>query len=115
MGRGNTAAAVKRFTPSVPTPQSQGRRQRLAPQPWSIHGNPRKTLRRRLWRERPSRARVHPARRAKGLIRSLTESTLEHTRPASQDDILELAGNGVRPIDVTATEPEEQAAAGEQE
>ncbi|CDW96417.1 hypothetical protein THICB2_810013 [Thiomonas sp. CB2] len=25
MGRVNTAAAVKRFTPSVPTPQSQGR------------------------------------------------------------------------------------------
>jgi hypothetical protein len=49
---------------------------------------------------------------AKGLIRSLTESVLDNTRPASQDDILELAGNGVRPIDVTATEPEEQPAAG---
>ncbi len=51
---------------------------------------------------------------AKGLIRSLTDSAFENTRPASQDDILELAGNGVRPIDVTATEPEEQAAAGDQ-
>ena len=52
---------------------------------------------------------------AKGLIRSLTDSALESTRPASQDDILELAGNGVRPIDVTASEPEGGAAAGEQE
>jgi len=52
---------------------------------------------------------------AKGLIRSLTDSALENTRPASQDDILEMAGNGVRPLDVTVTEPEEQAAAGKQE
>ena len=52
---------------------------------------------------------------AKGLIRSLTESALEHTRPASQDDILELAGNGVRPIDVTATEREDQPGGEEQE
>ncbi|HML81047.1 MAG: hypothetical protein B7Z79_12390 [Thiomonas sp. 20-64-9] len=50
---------------------------------------------------------------AKGLIRSLTESTLENTRPASQDDILELAGNGVRPIDVTVTELEDQPGTGE--
>jgi len=52
---------------------------------------------------------------AKGLIRSLTDSALENTRPASQDDILELAGNGVRPIDVTSTEPEEPSAAGSEE
>jgi|YelNatPaOPRAMG01_1025707.scaffolds.fasta_scaffold05592_5 hypothetical protein len=52
---------------------------------------------------------------AKGLIRSLTDTALDNTRPASQDDILELAGNGVRPIDVTASEPDESSAGGEQE
>lgn len=52
---------------------------------------------------------------AKGLIRFLTDSALENTRPASQDDILELACKGVRPIDVTATEPEDQVDAGSQE
>ncbi|MDE2267675.1 MAG: hypothetical protein KGL33_01480, partial [Betaproteobacteria bacterium] len=41
------------------------------------------------------------------------DAYLENTRPASQDDILELAGNGVRPIDVTVTELEDQPGTGE--
>ena len=54
--------------------------------------------------------RAHTQRgAAKGLIRTLTETALTGTRPASQDDILELAGRGVRPIDVTVSEKAETA------
>jgi hypothetical protein len=39
---------------------------------------------------------------AKGLVQSLVDSAQAGTRLASQDDIFEMAGRGMKPVDVTS-------------
>jgi hypothetical protein len=41
---------------------------------------------------------------ATGLVRSMMDAARANTRLASQDDLFEMAGRGVKPIDVTASD-----------
>ena len=43
---------------------------------------------------------------ATGLVRSMMDAARANTRLASQDDLFEMAGRGVKPIDVTASDKE---------
>ena len=47
---------------------------------------------------------------AKGLVQSLVDSAQAGTRLASQDDIFEMAGMGVKPVDVTASDKDDGGA-----
>ncbi|MDA8093952.1 MAG: hypothetical protein M0T84_08585 [Betaproteobacteria bacterium] len=55
---------------------------------------------------------------ATGLVRSMMDAARTNTRLATQDELFEMAGRGVKPIDVTASdkdggEGERAGAAGE--
>ena len=45
---------------------------------------------------------------ATGLIRSMMDVARANTRLASQDEVFEMAGRGVKPIDVTASDKGEE-------
>ena len=43
---------------------------------------------------------------ATGLVRSMMDAARTNTRLATQDELFEMAGRGVKPIDVTASDKE---------
>lgn len=49
----------------------------------------------------------------RGLVQTLFNAALATTRPASQDDLIELVQKGVKVIDVTAGEPADAGSTGE--